>query len=147
MTPRPQFSEDDGAPTKIGIVLDVETTGLDHSKDEIIELGMFKFEFAADGRIFRVLDTYNQLRQPKEPIPAEITKLTGITDETVAGQGIYIAEVASFVDPAAVIIAHNAPFDRKFCERFSESFVHRAWACSVNEIEWRAEGYEGSRLR
>ena len=40
-----------------GIILDVETTGLNSSADEIVELGMVNFEFARDGRVFRVLDT------------------------------------------------------------------------------------------
>lgn len=146
LKPREHFCEDDGCVKRIGIVLDCETTGLDPTHDEIIELGMMKFEFAADGRIFRVLDSFGRLRQPTCPIPREITELTGITDSMVAGQTIDPADVAAFIDPAAVVIAHNAGFDRKFCERFSDCFTTRAWACSVREVDWRREGYEGSRL-
>ncbi|WP_458436935.1 hypothetical protein [Methylorubrum extorquens] len=43
----------------------------------MIELGILKFEYGASGRIYRVLDTLNQLHQPKKPIPPEITRLTG----------------------------------------------------------------------
>jgi|SRR5579859_5559968 len=143
---RERFSEDDGSPKKIGIILDVETTGLDPAKCEIIELGMVMFEFSTDGRIFRVLDTFNRLRQPSAPIPVEISELTGITDEMVLGHSIDPSEVAEFLESAAVVIAHNAKFDRQFAERFSPCFVPKAWACSVTEIDWRREGYEGSRL-
>lgn len=146
LKPREQFCVDDGCVKRIGIVLDCETTGLDPARDEIIEIGMVKFEFASDGRIFRVLDIFDRLRQPSGPIPREITELTGITDVMVAGQTIDPADVAAFIDPAAVVIAHNAGFDRKFCERFSSCFTTRAWACTVTEVEWRREGYEGSRL-
>lgn len=107
---------------------------------------MVKFEFSVDGRIFHVLDTFNELRQPASPVPTEITRITGITDEMVADKTIDPAEVATFVDDAAVIIAHNAAFDRKFSERFAHCFASRAWACSVTEVNWRDEGYEGSRL-
>jgi DNA polymerase-3 subunit epsilon len=40
LVPRTEFASTSGQATKTGILLDTETTGLDHSKDEIIELGM-----------------------------------------------------------------------------------------------------------
>jgi DNA polymerase III subunit epsilon len=70
-----------GQETKIGILLDTETTGLDHRKDEVIELGMVKFGYTPDGRIIDVTDTFSAFNESSEPIPAEITALTGITDE------------------------------------------------------------------
>lgn len=146
LCPRERYCDDDGTQKRIGVVLDVETTGLDPTHDEIIELGMAKFEFTSDGRIYRVLDTFSGLRQPSKSIPREITELTGITDEMVAGQTIDPAIVTGFIDPAAVIIAHNAAFDRKFCERFSDCFATRAWGCSWSQIDWREQGYEGARL-
>ena len=39
LVPRSEFTESNGAVVKTGILLDVETTGLDHTRDEIIELG------------------------------------------------------------------------------------------------------------
>ena len=146
LTPRQQFCEDDGCTKRIGIILDVETTGLDPSADEIIELGMVKFEFAPDGRIFRVLGHFDRLRQPSRPIPHEITELTGISNEDVSGQAIDPAEVAGFVDGATLIIAHNAGFDRKFCESLVACFADCEWACSLTEVNWQSEGYEGTRL-
>jgi hypothetical protein len=57
----------------------------DPGADEVIELGMLKFEYGQDGHITRMLDTFNCLQQPKKPIPAHITAITGITNEEVAG--------------------------------------------------------------
>ncbi len=37
-------------PTFIGLVVDVETTGTDFGTDEVIELGILKFEYGASGR-------------------------------------------------------------------------------------------------
>jgi DNA polymerase-3 subunit epsilon len=68
-----------------------------------------------------------------------------ITDEMVAGHRIDPDAVGAFVSDTNIIIAHNANFDRRFAERFWQTFVDKRWACSVNEIEWRNFGFEGSR--
>src|SRR5712672_2280988 len=133
-------------PVKIGIVLDVETTGLDAKTDEVTELAMVKFSYLPNGRIGHVIDTFAALNEPTNPIPPEITALTGITNEMVAGQHIDPAAVSSFVADANVIIAHNANFDRRFAERYWPEFEQKHWACSAIEIEWRSHGFEGSRL-
>jgi DNA polymerase-3 subunit epsilon len=137
--PRPGF------PFK-GLILDTETTGLNHRKDEIIEIGMVAFSYDESGAIGDVTGIYGGLRQPGLSIPAEITRLTGITDEMVAGQTIDMDAVYSLVAPADLVIAHNARFDRPFCEAFSAMFEDKAWACSNAEIDWAARGFEGTKL-
>jgi DNA polymerase III subunit epsilon len=131
---------------KTGILLDVETTGLDLQKDEIIELGMVKFDYLPDGRIVGIRDVFTCFNEPSVQIPLEVTALTGITDEMVAGHRIDEAAVESFVGGAVIVIAHNAGFDRKFVERFWPVFQRKAWGCSATEVEWRKHGFEGSRL-
>ncbi|WP_038378511.1 3'-5' exonuclease [Bradyrhizobium elkanii] len=135
-----------GQSTKIGILLDVETTGLDQRKDEIIELGMVKFDYLPDGSIAGVRDVFASFNEPSEPIRPDVIALTGITNEMVAGHQIYEAAVSSFAEDAVIVIAHNAGFDRKFAERYWPIFQHKAWGCSATEIEWRKHGFEGSRL-
>jgi len=133
-------------PTFIGLVVDVETTGTDFSTDEVIELGILKFEYSASGRIYRVLDTLNQLHEPQKPISPEITRLTGITDADVAGRRIDDAAVTRITADAAVVIAHNASFDRQMCEPRWPVFREKNWGCSCHQIPWRAEGHEGLKL-
>jgi DNA polymerase III subunit epsilon len=135
-----------GQETRIGILLDTETTGLDHRKDEVIELGMVKFGYTPDGRIIDVRDTFSAFNEPSEPIPAEITALTGITDEMVAGHRIDEAAVTAFVHDSAITIAHSSGFDRKFVERYWPVFEHKAWGCSATEIDWRKHGFAGAQL-
>lgn len=144
--PLTDCSEPPNEPTFIGLVVDVETTGTDFAADEVIELGILKFEYGASGRIYRLLDTFNQLHQPAKPIPAEITRLTGITDADVAGQRIDDVAVARIATDAAVVIAHNASFDRQMCEGRSPAFAEKNWACSCYQIPWREEGHEGLKL-
>ena len=137
--PRPGFP-------RLGVIVDTETTGLDHRKDEIIEIGAVAFTFDDAGTIGDVTGVYGGLKQPLKPIPREITRLTGITDEMVAGQVIDMARLRSLIGPADLVIAHNASFDRPFCEAFSGMFSDKAWACSVSEIDWAARGFEGTKL-
>ena len=146
LSPREQFSDAGSQQCRIGILLDVETTGLDTSSDEVIELGMVKFTYRPTGEVIQVVDTFSSLNEPKKLIPEDVTNLTGITDEMVAGHKINEADVNAFASGASVVIAHNASFDRRFAERYWLTFVEKQWACSVNNIEWRKHGFEGSRL-
>lgn len=146
LMPRSTVTRPDGTPTKTAIIIDVETTGLDLQNDEIIELAMISFTYSPDGRVFEIGQTFQCFQEPSRPISAEITRITGITDAMVAGHKIDIAEVAAFADSAALVIAHNAGFDRRFAERLSGVFITKPWACSMSEIDWATEGFEGTKL-
>ena len=146
LMPRSTVTPPDGTPTKTALLIDVETTGLDLQKDEIIELAMISFTYSLDGRVVEIGETFQRFQEPSAPISPEITRITGITDAMVAGHTIDVAEVAAFARPAALVIAHNAGFDRRFAERLSDVFATKAWACSMSQIDWAAEGFEGTKL-
>lgn len=146
LEPRRTFSAPDGSATRTALFVDVETTGLDPYKDEIIELAMVPFTYGLDGRIFEIGEPFEGLHEPERPIPENITQLTGITDAMVAGQHIDPAEVSSFASAVDLVIAHNAAFDRRFVERLSEVFATKPWACSMSQVDWASEGYEGTKL-
>jgi DNA polymerase-3 subunit epsilon len=126
--------------------VDTETTGLDHTREEVIEIGMVAFSYDEDGRICDVIGTFNALREPSASITPEITRLTGITLEMVQGQIIDLDAVEAFIQPANLVIAHNARFDRPFCERLAHGFSLKAWACSHAKVSWSEHGFEGSKL-
>ena len=104
------------------------------------------FMYSNDGRIFDVHEAYNELQEPSAPISAEITRITGITNEMVAGHKINAEKVAEVVGPAALIIAHNAAFDRQFAEKAFDVFSTKAWACSMTEVPWKDEQLDGLKL-
>ena len=129
-----------------GIVLDVETTGLDTNHDAIIEIALVPFTFSSDGRLFDVGAAYHGFQEPPEPLSEEIVALTGLTDEVLKGQSINLPDLEQAVESAHLIVAHNAGFDRLFSERLSPCFMRKAWACSLKEVPWKAEGFRHASL-
>jgi DNA polymerase-3 subunit epsilon len=146
LKPTSQYFKDDGTKKRIGIFLDTETTGLNSESDEIIELAMVPFEFDDNGRIYRILPEYNELNDPGILIPEFITQLTGITNEMVKGHSINLDIVKNILTDAEIVIAHNASFDRPFCEDLSDVFENIHWGCSIKDINWKEEDISGLKL-
>lgn len=141
-----RYCEDKEVTKRIGIYLDTEATGMDLSTDAIIEIAMVPFEYDDEGNIYRILPEYNALQDPGFPIPEFITKITHITNEMVKGQAIDWSKVAEMLNEASIVIAHNASFDRPFLENVYAKFADYPWACSMRDINWNEEGYEGVKL-
>lgn len=128
------------------VIMDTETTGM-AAGDKVIELGMILFEFdAVTGEVYRVLERFDELEDPEMPIPAQATKVNGITDEMVKGKRINDAEVSRIVSQADVVIAHNSGFDRSYAEERWPIFGNKAWACSLKQVNWAAEGLASAKL-
>ncbi|MDH3646914.1 MAG: 3'-5' exonuclease [Gammaproteobacteria bacterium] len=136
---------DDTSTLRRGLYVDVETTGLDPASDAIIQLALTPFDFSVTGLVCSVRDGYEAFDDPGRPIPDEITRLTGISDDDVRGHTIDWQRVEKMVQEADLIVAHNAGFDRRFVEARCKSFEHKGWACSMLEIPWRDEGLESSK--
>ena len=87
------YHQDDGLKKLKGIFIDVETTGLSHEIDKIIEIALVPFEFSKDGRIFKLLDGYSSLEDPKTTLPQKLISLTGITNEMLNGKSFNDDEI------------------------------------------------------
>lgn len=130
------------------VIIDLETLGLNPKTDAIIEIGLLKFSFDGNGLI-NVLDTYNELNDPKMPIPDDIIDVTGITSADVAGKEIDWEKVESLIKDCDFIICHNCKFDRNFLELQTPEpiqalFKSKPFACTMQDINWSTRKY-GSR--
>lgn len=129
------------------LVLDTETTGLDHSRDKIIELAMLQVDVdITTGLPVGDVAVYDGLEDPGMPISKEIQAITGISSEMVRGLHLDEARIAAMLAGADLVIAHNAGFDRPFCEARIPAFAQLPWGCSFADIDWRKEGHGSAKL-
>jgi len=135
-----------GTAFRLGLIVDVETTGLDPDQHKIIELAILPFQFSPQGALFDVLPGYAGFEDPGDPIPVDVVELTGITDDQVQGQALDETTVNNLVASSHLVIAHNAGFDRRFLERRFPLFIDKAWACSLAQIPWSEEGLASRKL-
>ncbi len=64
----------------------------------------------------------------------------------MAGKTIDADRVRAIVESAQLIIAHNAAFDRPMVEKHWPIFEEKHWACSLVDIDWKAEGLGSAKL-
>lgn len=94
------------------VAFDTETSGAYPLGSEVVEFGAVKWK---NGQI---IDTYQTLLRPKEPMSAFIIGIHGITNEMVEDAPLMkekVAEIRKFFD-GAILMAHHAPFDMGFMQ-------------------------------
>lgn len=131
--------------TTIGVVVDVETTGIGN-EDVVIELALRRFRADRDGVIVKIDRPYSWLEDPGRELPADIVRLTGLTDADIAGQVIDDEAAVRLLRSADFVCAHNAKFDRGHIERRLPDAAALPWTCSCADIDWRASGFDGRSL-
>ena len=100
------------------VVFDLETTGLSPDKDTIIEIGALK---VIQGK---VADRFSEFINPHQKLTQQISELTGITDDMLAGARNLQVVVGDFVDFCEdyVVVGHNLGFDYRFTKMAAEKY-------------------------
>jgi ATP-dependent DNA helicase DinG len=96
------------------VAIDLETTGLDHTQDEMIEVGAVRM---VDGEI---TGEFTTLINPGIPVPMHTSHITGIRTEDVSlapRAADVLPRISEFVGNARVI-AHNISLDQGFMTRY-----------------------------
>ena len=143
-----RLSDPGAAELRRGLYVDCETTGFSPERDAVIELALLPFTYTLEGTVVEVLHDEAQAHRndPGRPLPAEITHLTGLTDDDVRGERIDVEAVSALIERSGLIVAHNARFDRPFVERVLPAARARPWACTRAEVPWTAEGFASQAL-
>ncbi|MBI2303364.1 MAG: hypothetical protein HYU86_01275 [Chloroflexi bacterium] len=116
------------ASTQSLVALDLETTGLDSQRDQIIEMAAVKFQGT------ETVAVYHSLANPQRPLPYPIRLLTGITQEEVDAAPLpseAAAGLVSFVGDCP-IIGQNPDFDLGFLRRHGVAFANAV--CDTGEL-------------
>jgi len=96
------------------IALDTETTGLSAKKGHrMVEIAAVEIDDAGNA-----IHTFHHYINPGRHIPAEVVRIHGIDNDTVADKPLFSAIAQDFLDfvQDATLIIHNAPFDLSFIE-------------------------------
>lgn len=107
------------------VVFDLETTGLCPETCQIIQLAAVRFVDHCE------VDRFSTYIDPRRPIPADITQLTGISDETVAGaphiEDVFM-DFVRFLRTAPFVTGWNVSFDLAFLsaviEQDASTYLH-----------------------
>ena len=100
------------------VLFDTETTGLNYSRDEIIEFAAIVAE-RVDGQV-KVIQEYDELvtLSPGGFVPPKITELTGITTQDIRERGLpktrVARDIAEMIRGNTLLLAYNAHFDLSF---------------------------------
>ncbi len=111
-------------------IIDVETTGLNSSKDKITEIAILLY----DGK--KIYDSYETLVNPEMQIPYRISQLTGIQNTMVksAPKFYEIAKKIIQLTEGKIIVGHNVRFDYKFLQKEFKEYDYeykRKTLCTV----------------
>ena len=101
------------------VVLDLETSGLDPARSEIVEIGAVRIR---DGRIE---DEFHTLIKPKMGMSKISERITGITDAMLEDQPPIEEVLPKFLEflSDSIIVAHNASFDYRFLRFWVEKIL------------------------
>jgi DNA polymerase-3 subunit epsilon len=116
------------------VVVDLETTGLRPGSCGICEIGAVRVDE------LELAETFETLVDPRRPLPAPITALTGIDGRALRGAPLVDLAVRRFLAFAgdAVLVAHNARFDVGFLDVEVERLTGRRLAAPVVDTVWLA---------
>ncbi|WP_170143633.1 3'-5' exonuclease [Brockia lithotrophica] len=120
------------------LVVDVETTGLNYKKDQIIEFaGIVLIANKKDKRIKGYIDAYAGAQEPSIPIKKKVSRITGINREDVVGFSLNLSKINELFKISYFVIAHNAIFDKRFIERLPNfRYTNKIWLDTLH-INWK----------
>lgn len=133
------------------VMLDTETTGLNHKIDDICQFAaIVTYEGCEDAQI-QVIST---LCKPSIPIPKEVEALHGISNDMVKNSPTSSEVIKEFAEEiytlakreTVVVGGHNVVFDQRFLMKHSESLYRADTICTMRIARRYFEGAQNHKL-
>jgi len=119
------------------LILDTETTGLDPAKGKVIEIGAVFYNISTRSIISQVSTLcYAEDNAAYDVNRIEVDSLKKTPPKIEAHAKLLIREMMMEAD---AIVAHNAPFDKKWIETivdFQEASLNTPWVCTKSDVIW-----------
>lgn len=136
---------------KLGLLVDVETTGLGPTTDEVIELALKLFSYRTDtGEIIEIIEEDSFLREPLSKTALRnydrAYRVHGIPYEMVKGKNFLDGKIKTYFHRADSVFAHNASFDRSFLFHMYPEVNDLKWYCTMRNIPWKNYGFPNGKL-
>ena len=129
------------------VVFDLETTGLNPYKNEIIEIGAIRVNRDSVNH-----DTFQRLVKPSQKVPKKITELTGITQSMIDSDAkeleASLLEFISFVGELR-LVSFNAKFDMSFLENAANKYsleISNSVSCALEMARRAWPGRDSYKL-
>ncbi len=116
-------------------IIDVETTGLSPQSCRVVEVAVVKMKHG------KVTTTFSSLLNPGCPIPAEASRIHGITNADVSGAPRFVDVLGRLceITKGTVPVAYNEAFDRGFLTaELARLNMDGGIPASAFSVEWPA---------
>ncbi len=134
------------------VVIDFETSGLDPTKHQIIEVGALLVRREQLAEETPTLTTFHSLIKAKRKLPKKIVDLTGIDDDLLAREGRELGDavkdLVEFIGDRP-LVAFNAPFDQGFLLAAAEKHgiqLNNRWICVLKKARATWPGRKSYKL-
>ncbi len=123
------------AAPEVLLIIDTETTGLDPSHGQCIEVGAVLFHVASRALLAQVSFLLPASRNPAQHVNGIAAEVTQLPQPWQAGLSCFEA----MLDRADAVLAHNVAFDRQWFGIGPLPAIEKPWICSMADIQWPAD--------
>lgn len=123
------------AAPEVLLIIDTETTGLDPSHGQCIEVGAVLFHVASRALLAQVSFLLPAARNPAQHVNGIAAEVTQLPQPWQAGLSCFEA----LLDRADAVLAHNVAFDRQWFGIGPLPAIKKPWICSMADIQWPAD--------
>lgn len=136
------------APAQLLLILDTETSGIDESKHEVLEIAAILYS----------VEHHCTLQQISTLIPTDLetNPAEAINNISIAAANATPAELSDYLCQtinywgkiATYVVAHNAEFDRKWFKEHPilAELYDQAWLCTCHDFTWPKQHRPGQKL-